>query len=266
MKALCWMPIFCCCFLAAGEELRVGGRRLTVQPLHEEDFEGPLSRWRFDGRGRVWAEDGRLQMDAGRFESTAWFTEEMEGDLAITWEAHILSPAGDRNVNLFFLATASDGGDVLTVPFAGQYSEYHKFPNYIWTLTSTHTRLRRNPGFQILSEDTATVTESNMTYRLALTVERGRIRCYIGDRLIHDVTDPDAHRRGKLAFRTFRTRLWWDNLRVYRIGGDECLWRDMAPSEIGFELAFFDVFLADLLDGSDVLSELTRLRALFAFR
>jgi hypothetical protein len=103
------------------------------------------------------------------------------------------------------------------VPFSGLYSEYHRLPNYIWTLTSTHTRLRRNPGFELLSEDRSTVTEPDRTYRLALTVERGRIRCYLDGRLIHDATDPDAHRRGKLAFRTYQTRLWWDNLRIYRI-------------------------------------------------
>jgi hypothetical protein len=211
------MLALCCAVSALGEELLVGGRRLTVELLHEENFEGPLRRWRFDGRGRVWAEEGRLQMDAGRFESTAWFTEEMEGDIAVTWEAHVLRPGGARNINLIVLATAPDGGDVLSVPFSGLYSEYHRLPNYIWTLTSTHTRLRRNPGFELLSEDRSTVTEPDRTYRLALTVERGRIRCYLDGRLIHDATDPDAHRRGKLAFRTYQTRLWWDNLRIYRI-------------------------------------------------
>lgn len=215
------MLAFCCAAAALGEELVLGDRRLAVELLHQEDFEGPLRRWRFDGRGRIWAEDGRLQMDAGQFESTAWFTEEMEGDIAVTWEAHVLSPGGARNINLIFLATAADGGDVLTVPFTGQYSEYHRLPNYIWTLTSTHTRLRRNPGFQLLSEDLSTVTESQRTYRLALTIEGGRIHCYVDGRLIHDATDANPHPKGKLAFRTYRTRLWWDNLRVYRIASPE---------------------------------------------
>lgn len=218
MRRLFWIVALWVATAAPGEELVVGDRRLTVQLLHREDFDGPLRRWRFDGRGRVWAEEGRLQMDAGRFESTAWFTEEMEGDIAVTWEAHVLSPGGARNINLFFFATAPGGGDVLTLPLTGQYSEYHRLPNYIWTLTSTHTRLRRNPGFELLSEDTQTVTESNRTYRLALTVEQGRIRCYVDGRLIHDATDANPHRKGKLAFRTFQTRLWWDNLRIYRLG------------------------------------------------
>jgi hypothetical protein len=218
MPRLCRILAFCCAAAASGEELAVGDRRLAVQLLHQEDFEGPLRRWRFDGRGRAWAEEGRLQMDAGRFEVTAWFTEEMEGDIAVTWEAQVVSAGGARNINLFFFARAADGGDVLSVPLTGQYSEYHRLPNYIWTLTSTHTRLRRNPGFRLLSEDTAVVVESNHTYQLALTAEQGRIRCYLDGRLIHDATDAAPHRKGKLAFRTFQTRLWWDNLRIYRIG------------------------------------------------
>ena len=113
----------------------VGGEELLVRPLYEEDFEGALDRWRFDGRGRAWAEDGRLQMDASGVESTA-------------------------------------------------------------------------------------VPDPHQDYLLSLTVREGKIRCYIDGRLIRSFDDPNPHRRGKLAFRSYRTRLWWDNLRVYGIVGD----------------------------------------------
>jgi hypothetical protein len=199
------------------EEVTIGGERLSVERLYEEDFEGVVNRWRFDGRGRVWVEDGRLQMDATAVESTAWFTEEMEGDLLITYQAHILDPVERNNINLFFLGTASDGGDVLKVYLTGSYPEYHKLPNYIWTFTWGHTRLRRDPGFQLLSEDKKTLPEPYTTYKLAVMIQRGLIRCFVNGRLIHSYQDPNPHRKGKLGFRTFHTRLWWDNLRVYRI-------------------------------------------------
>lgn len=207
----------CCTAILSAETLTVGQQSFTVAPLHTEDFEGPANRWRFDGRGRAWVEDGRLQMDADGFESTAWFTEEMEGDLVIQYQAHILDPVNKNNINLFFMATATDRGDVLDVPFTGSYPEYHKLPNYIWTITGSHTRLRRNPGFQILSEDKEALPTPHKTHDLTLVIRNGEIRCYIDGRLIHSYDDPHPHHKGKLAFRTFRTRLWWDNLRIYRI-------------------------------------------------
>ena len=201
----------------AAETLTIGQHTFDVAPLFKEDFEGPTNRWRFDGRGRVWAEDGRLQMAADGFESTAWFTEEIEGDVVIQYQAHILDPVNRNNINLFFMATAPDGGDVLDVPLTGNYPEYHELPNYIWTFTSGHTRLRRDPGFELLSEDKETLPIPHKTYELTLVIRDGGIRCYIDGLLIHSYDDPQPHHRGKLAFRTFRTRLWWDNLRIYRI-------------------------------------------------
>ncbi len=202
---------------AAAERVTVGGEDLEVKILHQEDFSGVADRWRYDGRGRVWVQDGRLQMEATGVESTAWFTGEMETPLLITYEAHILDPVEASNINLIFLASATDGRDVLKLPFTGSYSEYHKIPNYIWTITNTHTRLRRDPGFEVVSEDTKTLPEPHRTYRLALTVRDGAVRCYIDGRLIHSYKDPKPHVSGKLAFRAFHTRLWWDNLKIYRI-------------------------------------------------
>lgn len=201
----------------SAEEVTIGGKRFKAELLYEEDFEGVGNRWRFDGRGRAWLEDGRLQMDADGFECTAWFSEEMEGDLAILYEARILDPVEKNNINLFFMASGPDGGDVLDVLLTGSYPEYHELPNYIWTFTAAHTRLRRNPGFHILSEDKETLPTSHKTHALALTIQEGRIRCYIDGQLVHTYDDPHPHRKGKLAFRTFRTRLWWDNLRIYRL-------------------------------------------------
>ena len=87
-------------------------------------------------------------MSADGFECTAWFTENIEGDIAILYQARILEPAGDRNINLIFPSHCGGGSDVLGVPFTGAYNEYHKLPNYILTFTSTHSRLRRDPGFR----------------------------------------------------------------------------------------------------------------------
>ncbi|MCW5977109.1 MAG: hypothetical protein KIT09_03490 [Bryobacteraceae bacterium] len=203
-----------CCSIAAAQELKLGDL------LYQEDFEGVADRWRFDGRGRQWIQDGRLQMSADGFECTAWFTPEIEGDVAILYQARILEPAGDRNINLIFRAAGPDGGDVLRVPFTGAYNEYHKLPNYIFTFTGTHSRLRRDPGFELASEDKTMLPAPDRTYDFAVGARGGAIRCWVNGRLVHSYDDPNPHSGGKLAFRTFRTRLWWDNLKVYRLRGD----------------------------------------------
>lgn len=215
-----------CLFLVLGaaqtmpaEQITLGGQHLMVKLLYHENFSGPAKRWRYDGRGRVWVENGRLQMDATGVESTAWFTKEVQGNLLITYQAHILPPVDANNINLIFLASAPNGGDVLKLYFSGRYSEYQDIPDYIWTITNTHTRLRRDPGFTIVSEDRKTLPEPNKTYQLAVTVWRGLIRCFIDGRLIHSYRDPHPHTKGKLAFRTWHTRLWWDNLSIYQLLG-----------------------------------------------
>lgn len=216
LRQLCLLSL-----VAAGgmfaEELTVGEERFQVNLLHEEDFSGPADRWRYDGRGRVWIENERMQMDATGVESTAWFTEELTTPLVVTYEAQILDPVESKNINLIFLASGPDGGDVLRLPFTGSYPEYHEIPNYIWTVTAGHTRLRRNPGFQMVSEDTENLPEAHRTYKLTLVAEDGTIRCFIDGKPIHSYRDAQPHTNGKLGFRTFHTRLWWDNLKIYRL-------------------------------------------------
>ena len=213
----------CLCILLApaqtlpAEEMVLAGQRLKVKLLYHEDFNRTVNHWRYDGRGRVWVEDGRLQMDAIGAESTAWFIKGMEGNLLITYQAHILPPAGANNINLIFLASAPDGGDVLKLYFSGRYSEYQRIPDYIWTIANTHTRLRRDPGFIVVSEDKKTLPQPNRTYHLAVTTWNGLVRCFIDGRMIHSFQDPHPHREGTLAFRTWHTRLWWDDLCVYRL-------------------------------------------------
>ncbi|MGH9327596.1 MAG: DUF6250 domain-containing protein [Terriglobia bacterium] len=198
-------------------EIVLGGQRLKVKLMDQQDFNGVVNEWRYGGRGRVWVQHGHLQMDATGVESTAWFTLELKGNLLITYEARILPPAGKKNINLIFLASAPGGGDVLKLYFTGQYSEYKNIPNYIWTFDAPQTRLRRNPGFLMVSENKKVLPEPGKTYHLAVTTWNGLIRCFIDGELIHSYQDPHPHTRGKLAFRSWHTRLWWDNLRVYKL-------------------------------------------------
>ena len=83
--------------------------------------------------------------------------------------------------------------------------------------TKTYTRLRRNPGFNLVSEKSDIGAEANKTYRIEILVIGHHIQCFINGQRVHIYQDPDRYRSGKLAFRSWHTRLWHDNLRVYRI-------------------------------------------------
>jgi hypothetical protein len=202
---------------AATEKLTVGGQDLMGQLLYKEDFSSGMNRWRVEGRGRVWVEDGRLQMDASGKESTAWFKPDMSGNLYIRYEAQVLDPVDANNINFFFLATAPGGGDVLKLPFSGAYTEYHKVPNYIMTFTDGYTRFRRDPGFNLVSERTDIRADAHVLYTIEVLAIDNSIRCFINGAEAHSYDDPNRYRSGKLAFRSWHTRLWWDNLRVYEI-------------------------------------------------
>src|SRR5690606_32720163 len=96
------------------------------------------------------------------------------------------------------------------------YKEYHQLPLYIITFTGAlegrpqnpgWSRLRKDPGFNLLSEDMETKARTGETYNISVLVQKGRIRYYINGRLIHDYTDPEPYTSGWFAWRTWHTNL-----------------------------------------------------------
>jgi hypothetical protein len=203
--------------LRAAEDLTVGTFEVKADLVYQEDFSSDPKKWKSEGRGKVWAENGRLQMDATGVEMTAWCPYEMSGDLLITYEALILDPSDANNINFFFMATGTEGQDVRKLRLSGAYKEYHQLPNYIMTFTAGYTRLRRNPGFNLVSENTEVKALAQTEYELAILIQGNRIRCFINDIPVHVYTEETPLRKGRVAFRSWHTRLWWDNLKIYRV-------------------------------------------------
>lgn len=201
----------------SGEELTVGPFLLQAELIHRADFSSDISKWKQEGRGRIWVEEGRLHMDASKVEMTAWSPFEMEGDLLITYEAFVMDPPDANNINLIFMATGTNDEDVLGLELSGAYSEYHQLSNYIMTFTNEYTRLRRNPGFNLVSENTQVKALPATEYRLAILISENQVRCFINNIPVHAYTDESPLKRGRMAFRTWHTRLWLDNLNIYRV-------------------------------------------------
>lgn len=156
-------------------------------------------------------------MDALDVEMTAWCPHEMNGNLLITFQAYVLAPEDANNINLLFMATGAEGEDVMRLDLSGAYKEYHQLSNYIMTFTSGYTRLRRNPGFNLVSENTAVKALAETEYEIAILLSENQIRCFINNIPVHAYSDEARHMRGRAALRTWHTRLWWDNFKVYRI-------------------------------------------------
>ena len=215
-----WLVLGLCLLLwreVAAERVTIGDLDLEVDLLHHEDFSADIRKWKIEGRGKVAVENGRLRMDASEVESTAWCPHEIEGDLLITFEAFVLEPPDANNINVFFLATGPGGSSVLDLELSGAYKEYHVLPNYIMTFTSGYSRLRRNPGFNLVSENTDVKALSSTEYQIAILARGDQIRCFINNIPVHSYRDEERHQKGRIAFRSWHTRLWWDNLKLYQV-------------------------------------------------
>lgn len=177
-------------------------------------------RWVLEGNADLSVRDGRLHVDSD--EATLWWREPLPADSAIELTAGVDDPARDNaaNLNLIFHARELDGA-----PYrfgrSAKYEGYHSIPNYIATLTGGFqpgwARLRRNPGFTILSENTSIRSEAGKTYRIKLLVAGGRLRYWLDGRLVHDVVDPQPLKGGHFALRTWRSRVWWSDIRFLSV-------------------------------------------------
>ena len=197
-----------------------------------EDFSRGMSDWWSEGGERVWVENGRLHVSAdnpkipGGGVATVWHRAAHAADFEVELDAHVVSstPAAN-NINLFFSYSDPSGAPLEETRAARQsadYSLYHKLNGYIITfLNDTDTssgkariRIRRNPGFRLLAEAYDYHCRAGQTYRLKVTKRGGEIRFTADGRVLLTAVDSEPLAGGHFGLRTFRTHLWWDNIRL----------------------------------------------------
>jgi hypothetical protein len=187
--------------------------------LWQADFT-PGPQWLFEAQG------GTLQFVNGaalidccqKRGATLWVRREFPADLVIEYAGACLPPSTGRNLNCFFCARSPDGRPLDAIPRTGAYQEYQQFGNYIFTLTCDHTRIRRDPGFEQMSELLLGSVQEHR-YLIQIVKQGGRIQAAIDGRLIHDVADPAPHGPGWVALRTWNSRVVYDHWAVYELGG-----------------------------------------------
>jgi hypothetical protein len=193
-----------------------------------EDFSGGMDQWWSEGGERVWVEGGRMRMWAddlkhpGGNVATAWSERPLPVDFELEVDAHVDSSSlGVNNINLFFSYTDPNGTPLKQTRDSRKsaaYNLYHQLNGYIITFVreegKARMRIRRNPGFVLLAESRDGESDAGVTYTLNVRKQNGEIIFRINGREMVRAKDPKPWGEGLLGLRTFRTQLWWDNVRV----------------------------------------------------
>ena len=217
-------------------EAEVEGRLI----LHE-DFSDGMEDWWVEGGQEVWVEEGRLHVRANPpadaqegYAATVWHRTPIEGDVRIEMQAHVLaSEPGVNNINTFLFYADPEGRPLYQTRHEradANYGYYHDLDGYIVTFLATmqdgdamaRTRLRRCPGFELIHETLHPMgVHEGQTYHLVFTRIGDTLSVEANGENVGEMTDPERHERGLLGLRTFRTYLWWDEIRVYDLSERE---------------------------------------------
>ncbi len=215
---------------------------MSEHVLFVEDFEGAVDStgltdgWWIEGGERVWVEEGRLyvksdpdQEGAPGSVCTIWNDTLISGDVRVEFDAQVIASSPDVNNINFFLFYSDPGGKSLYETrdsrSSGAYRFYHDLNGYIFTFLNgrndegtARIRMRRCPGFELLTETYDYHCRKAVTYHITITRRGGEIRFAVDgkDHLIG--RDESPWEFGLLGLRTFRTDLWWDNIRVVQLG------------------------------------------------
>lgn len=199
-----------------------------------DDFTRGLDQWtvELEQPGSVRAVNGVLDIDvpAG---ATLWFERELDGPIAIVFEATAVSAGGpnDRvsDMNAFWMATnKGEPAAPFAQPRSGKFADYNNLLTYYVGLggnANTTTRFRRYIGDPVtrpllpehdLSKADALLVP-NKTQTIMLIANGSRIEYWRdGVRLLH-YDDPAPYKRGWFAIRTVQSHLRIERLRVHRL-------------------------------------------------
>ena len=212
----------------------MGVERIILQDDFERSPDGAMpDGWWAEGGERVWVEGGRLRVKADPADPkgagnacTVWHKQPFGGNVRVTFDAHVVGSSCDaNNINLFLFYSDLAGRplfDSRAERASGGYDLYHNLNGYIVTFLNdteqspprARLRLRRCPGFQRVSETFGYECRRGVTYHIDLTRQSGRLIYSVDDRPLLDWTDPAPLVAGHFGFRTWRTDLWFKDLRI----------------------------------------------------
>ena len=228
-----------------------------VPPLIAEPFDqapcgkGVPEGWWSEGGAQAEIEQGRLRVRANPADNTyaadpsagvctVWCPQPVAGDLRIAFDACVIASVPEvRNINLFFLYSDPSGrplNDTRRSRQDGAYAHYHALNGYILTFLADYPaereyhpdgtakarlRLRHCPGFRLMQETHDHHCATGIVYHVEVVRKQGRITCAVDGKVYLDAADTTPHAAGLIGLRTFRTDLWFDNLKVTPVAEGE---------------------------------------------
>lgn len=211
------------------------------QYVIDEDFSRGLENWWVEGGEQVWIENARLMMrsdgpDVGHgMVCTAWCRIPHPPNFVLELDAHVVSSGSQsNNINLFFGYSDPSGRPLFDSRHErkhADYGQYHNLNGNIITFLNAQDaprdphseqllariRIRHCPGFQLLAETHAYECRQGVTYKLRVEKREGHIAFSVDGRPLLEARDPQPLGGGLLGLRTFRTFLWWDNIKLRAI-------------------------------------------------
>ncbi len=228
-----------------------GHPRRNSEPLFVENFDAPMETpwgtlptgWWIEGEAagaRARIEEGHLLLDATAPESpgaTVWLDRELPRETEVSFDVHVIDAVGAaNNMNLLF-QFHDPKSSVLRENRAeradGKYSRYHseRLTGTILTFLANgnpeeaRVRVRHVPPFDpVVQEFRGYHARKAHTYHVQVARRGDRFTCHIdGQKVLDTILPPAAPDAsgGYLGFRTWRTKLWWDNVVIRHPTGDQ---------------------------------------------
>ena len=209
-----------------------------------EDFSEGMDNWWVEGGVNTWVEDERLHMNANPegegkqpgYVATVWCKQEFSGDVKVEFDAHVVASATDvNNINFFLLYSDPEGTPLYETRESradAGYKLYHVLNGNIFTFLNdtrkesqdtpldervARIRIRHCPGFELLAESYDYHCRQGVTYHIELIKQGTKLSLSVDGNLLLETEDPEPHTSGLIGLRTFRTYLWWDNIKVTQL-------------------------------------------------
>lgn len=229
------------------DEIRIGNQKATysdVVPekknpltarwqrgklLYRDDFDKSLKNWIAElensDNSSVNIKNGQLEAAIIKGGATIWFKPELSGNILIEYEATVVSHSSNgANLNQFWMASDPVTGNKL-FSRKGKFSEYDNLMLYYGGLggnENTTSRFRKylaDGTKPVLQEytDPAHFPVAGKTYSIQIIVYDGLTRLTVDGQNYFELNDPNPYTKGHFAFRTFQSKIKYDNFKVYRL-------------------------------------------------
>jgi hypothetical protein len=210
--------------------------------IYQDDFSKPLDEnWWIEGGEKTWIENKELHVKADPPQkgvggwATVWLKKELPLDIRIEVDCEVLHSHSESNNINFFISYADASGKGLEETKDqrpnSEYELYHELNGYIITFLNDKTaaernsdgtnkariRMRRCPGFQLLTEKYDYHAQLNVNYHFNMAKHGGKISLNVDGKDLLETTDLHPFGGGYFGFRTFRTYLKYKNLKIYEI-------------------------------------------------